>query len=149
MSPDPAVPPKSTKAPKPMPRDCLRAAFRLRHDRLRTEDAPCGWVVCFIRFHHLRHPPQRGATEINAFLMHLAVEGHVRAPTPNQDRSALLFLYQKVLEVDPGHLLPKRGYRDGMRSGATLPPRIARMENNLGSIAVSPPRTLCTRCFST
>src|SRR5205085_6741180 len=32
------------------------------------------------------------------------VEGHVSASTQNQAFSALLFLYQKVLEVDPGRI---------------------------------------------
>jgi integron integrase len=46
-----------------------------------------------------------GAAEINAFLTDLAVAGHVSASTQNQAFSALLFLYQKVLEVDPGQIV--------------------------------------------
>jgi integrase len=42
--------------------------------------------------------------EINRFLTDLAVNGHVSASTQNQAFSALLFLYQKVLEVDPGRI---------------------------------------------
>jgi len=34
------------------------------------------------------------AAEINAFLTHLAVEGHVSASTQNHAFSAILFLYQ-------------------------------------------------------
>src|SRR5438046_426463 len=45
-----------------------------------------------------------GAAEINAFWSHLAVEGHVSASTQNQAFSAILFLYQRVLEVDPGRI---------------------------------------------
>jgi integron integrase len=45
-----------------------------------------------------------GAAEINAFLTDLAVVGRVSASTQNQAFSALLFLYQKVLEVDPGRI---------------------------------------------
>ena len=45
-----------------------------------------------------------GAAEINAFLTHLAVAGRVRASTQNQAFSAILFLYLKVLEVDPGRI---------------------------------------------
>jgi integron integrase len=45
---------------------------------------------------------QRRATEINQFLTDLAVNGHVSASTQNQAFSALLFLYQQVLDVDPG-----------------------------------------------
>jgi len=45
-----------------------------------------------------------GAAEINAFLTHLAVAGRVSASTQNQAFAALLFLYQKVLEVQPGRI---------------------------------------------
>jgi site-specific recombinase XerD len=36
--------------------------------------------------------------DVQAFLTHLAVEGHVAASTPNQALSALLFLYRHVLQ---------------------------------------------------
>jgi len=39
-----------------------------------------------------------GEDEIAAFLSHLAVDGHVAASTQNQAFSAILFLYQQVLE---------------------------------------------------
>jgi integrase len=84
--------------------DRLRAACRVRHYSLRTEEAYAAWVVRFIRFHGLRHPLEMGTAQINAFLTHLAVEGHVSASTQNQAFSAILFLYQKVLEVDPGQI---------------------------------------------
>ena len=41
-----------------------------------------------------------GAAEVEAFLSHLAVAGKVSASTQNQAKSALLFLYREVLEVD-------------------------------------------------
>jgi site-specific recombinase XerD len=41
-----------------------------------------------------------GATEIEQFLTHLAVNGYVAASTQNQALNALLFLYKKVLEMD-------------------------------------------------
>jgi site-specific recombinase XerC len=41
-----------------------------------------------------------GSAEVNAFLMHLAVEGQVSACTQNQALAALLFLYQVLLERD-------------------------------------------------
>jgi integron integrase len=76
----------------------------VRHYSLRTEEAYVAWARRFILFHHKRHPLEMGAVEINAFLTHLAVEGHVSASTQNQAFSAILFLYQKVLEVDPGRI---------------------------------------------
>jgi hypothetical protein len=41
-----------------------------------------------------------GEPEINQFLTHLAVREDVAASTQNQALSALLFLYQEVLEAD-------------------------------------------------
>src|SRR5262245_2093384 len=80
----------------------VRHACRVRHYSLRTEDAYHDWIRRFILFHNKRHPQEMAAAGINAFLTHLAVEGHVSASTQNQAFSALLFLYQKVLEVEPG-----------------------------------------------
>jgi integron integrase len=85
--------------------DRLRAACRVRHYSLRTEDAYHDWARRFILFHGKRHPLEMGAAEINAFLTDLAVNGRVSASTQNQAFSALLFLYQKVLEVDPGQIV--------------------------------------------
>jgi len=82
--------------------DRLRAAVRVRHYSIRTEEAYVAWVRRFILFHNKRHPLEMGAAEINQFLTHLAVEGHVSASTQNQAFSALLFLYKSVLEVEPG-----------------------------------------------
>ena len=47
----------------------------------------------------IRHPAEMGAAEITQFLTDLAVNGHVSASTQNQAFSALLFLYQQVLQV--------------------------------------------------
>ncbi len=41
-----------------------------------------------------------GASEVEAFLSYLAAEGRVAASTQNQAKSALLFLYGEVLEID-------------------------------------------------
>ncbi len=84
--------------------DRVRHACRVRHYSLRTEDAYIHWIRRFILFHNKRHPLQMGAAEINTFLTNLAVEGHVAPSTQNQAFSALLFLYQKVLQVDPGQI---------------------------------------------
>ena len=43
-----------------------------------------------------------GAEEINAFLSWLATSQNVAATTQNQALNALVFLYHKVLNVDPG-----------------------------------------------
>jgi len=76
----------------------VRSAIRVRHYSLRTEQAYIHWVRRFILFHNKRHPDEMGETEISAFLTHLAVDRKVAASTQNQALSAILFLYQKVLE---------------------------------------------------
>jgi integron integrase len=93
-------------APPPPPRllDQVRDACRVRHYSLRTEDAYAQWIRRFILFHDKRHPREMGTAEINAFLTHLAVQGHVAASTQNQAFAALLFLYQQVLQIDPGRI---------------------------------------------
>ncbi|WP_088259884.1 phage integrase N-terminal SAM-like domain-containing protein [Fimbriiglobus ruber] len=82
--------------------DRLRAACRVRHYSLRTEDAYHDWVRRFILFHGKRHPADMAAAEITAFLTHLAVDGGVGASTQNQAYSGILFLYRHVLRADPG-----------------------------------------------
>ncbi|WP_097654022.1 integron integrase [Candidatus Chloroploca asiatica] len=77
--------------------DQVRAALRRKHYALRTEEAYVGWIRRFILFHGTRHPRELGATEVSAFLTHLAVEREVAASTQNQALSALLFLYREVL----------------------------------------------------
>jgi integron integrase len=77
--------------------DQVRAAIRLKHYSIHTEQAYLSWTKRFIDFHHGRHPQHMGSAEVEAFLTHLAVERNVSASTQNQALSALLFLYQQVL----------------------------------------------------
>lgn len=87
---------------KPSPRlyDHVIEVLRLHHYSLRTEEAYVGWIRRFLQFHPGRHPRNMGSPEVTAFLSHLASQGHVAASTQNQALSALLFLYQKVLQLD-------------------------------------------------
>jgi len=79
--------------------DRVRAAVRVRHYSIRTEESYVAWVRRFVLFHGKRHPSGMGAAEVVAFLSHLAVEGEVAASTQNQARAAILFLYRQVLGV--------------------------------------------------
>jgi integron integrase len=99
-----SIAPAASQPRQPRLLDRVRAALRVRHYSLRTEECYIQWIRRFILFHHKRHPLEMGAAEINAFLTDLAVVGRVSASTQNQAFSALLFLYQKVLEVDPGRI---------------------------------------------
>jgi integron integrase len=93
----PVVPVVPDTAP-PRLLDQLRQQIRYRHYSLRTEDAYVHWVSTFIRFHRMRHPLQMSRPEIEAFLTWLANDREVAAGTHRQALSALLFLYQKVLQ---------------------------------------------------
>ena len=88
------------KAPKLL--EQVRAVIRTRHYSLRTEGTYLGWIRRFILFHGKRHPREMGRQEVQQFLSHLAVEGHVAASTQSQALSAILFLYQQVLKQDIG-----------------------------------------------
>ena len=78
--------------------DRVRHAIQVRHYSRRTEEAYLGWITRFILFHRKRHPAEMGEAEVTAFLTSLATERHVSASTQNQALSAILFLYQQVLE---------------------------------------------------
>jgi integron integrase len=91
------APPEPTKtAPKLL--DRVRWHLRVKRYAIRTEKSYLDWIRRFILFHGKRHPADMGAEEIAAYLSHLAIEGRVSASTQNQALSALLFLYQHVLE---------------------------------------------------
>jgi integron integrase len=77
-----------------------REKMRTRHFSYRTEQAYLGWIKRYVNHHGRRHPREMGAAEVEAFLTHLAVRGHVSASTQNQALQALLFLYRHVLEID-------------------------------------------------
>ncbi len=76
----------------------VRRALRTRHYSQRTEEAYVSWIRRFVRFHGMRHPVELGERDVARYLSSLAVEGGVSAATQNQALSALLFLYQAVLE---------------------------------------------------
>ena len=78
--------------------DRVRWHLRVKHYSIRTEQAYVDWIRRYILFHGKRHPNEMGERQITQFLTHLAVDKHVAASTQNQAFSALLFLYQQVLE---------------------------------------------------
>lgn len=91
---------ESSSTPPPRLLDVVRDRLRLKHYSIRTEQQYVNWIRRFVLFHDKRHPREMGATEVSAFLTHLAVAGNVAASTQNQALSALLFLYREVLEVE-------------------------------------------------
>lgn len=91
---------KSTTAKSPKLLDQVRDKLRVKHYSIRTEQTYLDWIKRYIYFHGKRHPKDLGARDIEAFLTHLAVAGKVAASTQNQAKSALLFLYREVLEIN-------------------------------------------------
>ena len=87
---------------KPKLLDQLRAAIRVRHYSIRTEEVYVHWVKRYIYFHNKCHPKDLNAAHVAAFLSHLAVERKVAASTQNQALCALVFLYRHVLEKELG-----------------------------------------------
>lgn len=86
--------------PEPRLLDRMRQTMRVRHYSLATERAYLTWVRRYILFHDKRHPAEMGKHEVEAFLTHLAVNRGVAPSTQNLALSAILFLYQKVLETE-------------------------------------------------
>ena len=84
--------------------DQLRERIRYMHYSLSTEQVYVYWVRFFIRWSGnggaMRHPRDMGASEVEAFLTHLATDCKVSASTHNQALSAILFLYREVLAIE-------------------------------------------------
>ncbi|EAQ82326.1 Integron integrase [Blastopirellula marina DSM 3645] len=85
---------------KPTPRlyDRIIEVLRVRRYSLRTEAAYLHSIRRYIDFHQHQHPRNLAESDLNRFLTHLAVKEHVAASTQNQALSAILFLYEHVLE---------------------------------------------------
>lgn len=80
--------------------DQIRDAIRLKQYSYSTEKTYVRWAKRYILFHNKRHPAEMGATEIEAFLTHLATDENVSSSTQNQALNAFLFLYRNVLQMD-------------------------------------------------
>jgi len=62
--------------------DSVRDAIGAGHYSPRTEERYVHWIKRFIYFSGRRHPRELGASEVTAFLNHLARERSVAASTP-------------------------------------------------------------------
>jgi len=69
---------------KPKLLDHVRDRIRVKHYSLSTEKTYLYWIKFYIHFHHLKHPADMGAPEVEAFLSHLAT--HRRHPAPPYQR---------------------------------------------------------------
>lgn len=80
--------------------DQIRSVLRRRHYSYKTEKSYIHWIRQFVAFHGMKSPREMGASEVEAFLTHLAVQQQVAPSTQNQAFSALLFLYREVYQRD-------------------------------------------------
>jgi len=80
--------------------DQMRHKMRLHQYSPDTERAYIYWARRFILFHKKSHPKEMGKKEVEAFLTHLAVIRGVAPSTQNLALSSILFLYQKVMEIE-------------------------------------------------
>ena len=78
----------------------VRERIRYLHYSIRTEESYLYWIRNFIRWSGVRHPREMGADEVRAFLTYLADKRDASVSTHRVALSAILFLYQKVLNVD-------------------------------------------------
>lgn len=77
-------------------------SLRVKNYAYRTEKTYWQWIRRFVLHHNRRDPADMGASEIHAFLAHLAVNENVAASTQNQALNAVVFLYREVLRQDVG-----------------------------------------------
>ena len=101
-------------------RERLVATLRLQNYSLRTEEVYREWAERFLRYHSASEPETLGETEVREFLEYLAVARNVSASTQNQAFSALLFLYQTVLDRPLGDLRETVRARRGVRLPVVL-----------------------------
>lgn len=82
----------------------LRDEIRRLNYSYRTEKAYESWVKRYVRFHDLQHP--RNLSE-KQYLSYLANRRNVAASTQNQALCAIIFLYEKILDM---HLTDLAGF---------------------------------------
>ena len=125
--------------------DKVRDKIRAKHYSIRTETQYVQWIKRFILFHGKRHPKDLGASEVEAFLTHLAVAGNVSASTQNQALSALLFLYREVLGIDLPWLDNVVRARKPLRLPVVLTRSVIRLIRVVvGSVAIISMRNCCS-----
>ena len=76
---------------KPKLLDRLHEQIRVRHYSIRTEAVYVTWGRDFIRLHKMRHAVEMGASEVERFLSHLAVDRSLPVSTQNTGRVASRF----------------------------------------------------------
>jgi len=68
----------------------------------RTIESYMYWIKYYIHFHGKRHPSELGGREVEQFLTYLTVERNVSAATQKLALNALVFFYNRFLEMQLG-----------------------------------------------
>ena len=84
--------------------ESLRDDMRLRGYSIKTEKSYMEWIKRYIYFIDKRHPETASASEVKAFLTHLAVDRKVAINTQKVALNAVVFLYHKHLNRELGDL---------------------------------------------
>ena len=92
----------SSKPPRLL--EQVREVARLKHFSLSTEKSYVYYIRDYILFHNKQHPQDMGASEIRAYLSHLAINRNVAASTQTVALSALIFLSRQVLDIESSYL---------------------------------------------
>lgn len=93
----------------------VRECLRVEHYSYRTEQTYVGWIRRFVMFHGWQRPSLLAASDVQAYLRHLAIQRDVSAATQNQALNAVVFLYKKVLKKELGDFSEFPRARSGFR----------------------------------
>lgn len=81
-----------------------RDALRTLHYSPRTEESYLHWIRLYLARSGNHQSGQPVEPKINTFLTKLALKENISSSTQNQALAALLFMYRRVLGLDPGQL---------------------------------------------
>jgi len=79
--------------------EIMRDKIRFKHYSISTERTYIHWAKRYILFHNKKHPRDMNKKEIELFLTHLATNEKISPSTQNQAFSAILFLYEQILNI--------------------------------------------------
>ncbi len=82
----------------------VRADMRMRGYSYQTERTYVNWIKRYIHFIKKQHPATAGNKEVKAYLTYLATERHVAINTQKVVLNALVYLYDKHLQLPLGEL---------------------------------------------
>ncbi len=82
----------------------IQEEMRMRGYSIQTEKTYLYWIKAFINFQHKRHPDSMGKEEVAEFLSFIANKRNVAINTQKIALNALVYLYQKHLNKELGHL---------------------------------------------